>query len=292
MRPRNNKYFGEPSKMKMRIAYMPLTTYPETISDQSMMKAVDFVATLGFALYATTFAVRIPQMYSPLGNLLVDVPGLVRSTEETSKAECRRLQGLVLGASNSHFKVECKTREIVLGAALDAAAAEARYFDLSVLPWSAATSAVKDMTEAVVFGSGRATILVPPTAHLATLDHIAIAWDASQVAARALGDALPLLAEGGSVTVLTVRDEKPLDGSDIAESLSSALEKRGFSANPISISLDGRAISDALQQSALSEGVQMLAMGGFGHSRARDFILGGATKGVLNQLRLPTLLSH
>ena len=278
--------------MKTRIAYMPLTTFPEAISDESVLAAVGFVAALGCALHATAFAVRIPQMYSPLGSLLVDVPGLVRTAEETSKVECRRLQALVLAAANSHFKVECKTREIVLGAALDTAAAEARYFDLSVLPWSGATIAVQDMTQAVVFGSGRAAILVPASARPATLDHIAIAWDGSQVAARALWDALPLLAEGGRVSVLTVQDEKPLSGSDIAESLAAALEKRGFSAKPRSISLDGKTISEALQESALSEGAQMLTMGGFGHSRARDFILGGATKGVLNQLRLPVLLSH
>jgi nucleotide-binding universal stress UspA family protein len=278
--------------MKTRIAYMPLTTYPEVISDESVLAAVGFAAVLGCALHATTFAVRIPQMYSPLGSLLVDVPGLVRTAEETSRTECRRLNALVMGASNSQFKVECKTREIVLGAALDAATAEARYFDLSVLPWSEATVAVKDMTEAVVFGSGRATILVPPSAQLTTLDHIAIAWDASQVAARALGDALPLLAEGGRVTVLTVQDEKPLKESDFAESLASVLVKRGFNAKPISLSLGGRTISETLQEQALLEGAQMLAMGGFGHSRVRDFVLGGATKGVLHQLQIPILLSH
>lgn len=278
--------------MRMRIAYMPLTTYPETISDESVMAAVGFVASLDCALQVTTFAVRIPQMYSPFGNLLVDVPGLVRTAEARSKTECHHLQDLVQRAANSHFKVEYRTREIVLGAARDTATAEARYFDLSVLPWSGATVAVKDMTEAVVFGSGRATILVPPSAPPVTLDHIAIAWDESQVAARALGDALPLLAKGGRVTVMTIQDEKPLNDSDIAETLSSVLEKRGFSAKPISVSLGGKTISEVLQESALSEGAQILAMGGFGHSRARDFILGGATKGVLNQLRLPVLLSH
>lgn len=278
--------------MKTRIAYLPLTTYPDTISDDAVMAAVDCVASLGFALHVTTFSVRIPQMYSPLGSLLVDVPGLVRAAEERSKTECSRLQDLVQGTASSHFKVEYRTRDIVLGAALDAAAAEARYFDLSVLPWSGATVAVQDMTQAVVFGSGRAAILVPASARPATFDHIAIAWDGSQVAARALWDALPLLAEGGRVSVLTVQDEKPLSGSDIAELLASMLGKRGVSAKPCSISLRGRSISEALQESALSEGAQMLAMGGFGHSRVRDFILGGATKGVLTQLMLPTLLSH
>ena len=53
-----------------------------------------------------------------------------------------------------------------------------------------------------------------------------------------------------------------------------------------------RTIAEALQETVASEGAQVLAMGGFGHSRIRDFILGGATKGVLTQLGLPTLLSH
>lgn len=56
--------------------------------------------------------------------------------------------------------------------------------------------------------------------------------------------------------------------------------------------LDGRSIAAALQDTALAEGAQLLAMGGFGHSRIRDFILGGATKGVLTDLRMPVLLAH
>ena len=277
---------------RTRIAYMPLATYPEAVADGSILATAGFAAALGCKLQVTAFSVDIPRVYSPLGGLLLDIPGLVRAAEEKSKAECHRLQGLVLGAAGSHLNVHCTNREVVLGAALDAAAGEARYFDLAVLPWSGETVAAQDMTEAVVFGSGRPTILVPPSARPATLGHIAIAWDASRVAARALGDALPLLAEDGRVSVLTVRDEKPLSGSDLAGALASSLEKRGFNAKPLDITLGERTIAEALQDAALSEGAQILAMGGFGHSRIHDFILGGATKGVLSDLRLPILFSH
>ena len=148
------------------------------------------------------------------------------------------------------------------------------------------------MIHAVIFGSGRPTILVPPSARAVALEHIAIAWDASRVAARAHCDALPFLAEGRRVSVLAVRDEKPLRRSDPAGALASALEKRGVDARSIDILLGGKNIAEALQDTALSEGANLLAMGGFGHSRIRDFILGGATKGALRDLRLPTLLSH
>jgi nucleotide-binding universal stress UspA family protein len=274
-----------------RIAFMPLASYPEVVPDASIEAAVAFVPALESALNVTTFAVDIPHVPSTLGSMVVDVPGLVRSAKEKSKAECHRLRSLVQSAAGSRLDVSCATREVVLGAALDAAAAEARYFDLAVLPWSGEMAA-QDMAHAVVFGSGRPAILVPPSARAVTLDHIAIAWDGSRVAARALGDALPFLAKGGRVSVLTVRDEKPLSGSDLAGPLASALEKRGFTARPLDVLLGGRSIAAALQDTALSEGTKLLAMGGFGHSRIRDFILGGATKGILGDLRLPTLLSH
>lgn len=150
----------------------------------------------------------------------------------------------------------------------------------------------QDMAQAVVFGSGRPTILVPPSARAAALKHIAIAWDGGRVAARALGDALALLAEGGRVSVLTVQDEKPLSGSNLAGTLASSLENRGIRAKPITITLGERSVDEALQDAALTEGAQILAMGGFGHSRIRDFILGGATRGIFTQVRLPVLLSH
>jgi nucleotide-binding universal stress UspA family protein len=275
-----------------RIAYMPLVTYPEAIADAAILAAAGFAVSVGCTLSVTTFAVDIPPMSSPLAGLLIDIPGLINSAEAKSKAECERLHSLVNGAVASPLGATTTTRTVVIGSALDTAAEQARYFDLTLLPWSDGSVASQEMAQAIVFGSGRPTVLIPPSANPGTLNHLAIAWDASRVAARALGDALPLLGEGGRVSVLTVQDEKPLSGKGLAGTLASSLEKRGFNANPIEITLGKRSIAEALQDTALSEGAQVLALGGFGHSRVRDFFLGGATKGILSQLRLPTLLSH
>lgn len=278
--------------MTTRIAYLPLATFPEVVPDEPILAAARFAASLECTLHLTTFAVDIPQVSSPLLRLLVDVPELVRTAEEKSKADCHRLQGLVQGTAGSRLTVHCTNRKIMVGAALETAAEEARYFDLAVLPWSDDTAASQDMAQAVIFGSGRPAILVPPMAVPVALDHVAIAWDGSRVAARALGDILPLLRKGGRVSVLTVQDEKPLSAPDLAGALVSSLETRGFAAAPLRIKLTERTIAETLQDAALSAGAQILAMGGFGHSRVRDFILGGATKGVLAGLRLPVLLSH
>lgn len=275
-----------------RTAYMPLATYPEAIADESIRAATVFAGALGCALEATTFEVDLPRVSSGLADFLIDLPAVVRANEERSKAECQRLEGVVRGAWPSQAPLQCAKRRTAWTDVPDVAANEARYSDLSLLPWSGETVAAQDLIQAVVFGSGRPAILVPAAARAVALDHIAIAWDASRVAARALGDALPLLAEGGLISVLTVRDEKPLGGLDVAADLASALIKRGFNAGPLETTLGKRTVAEALQDTALSRGAQLLVMGGFGHSRVRDFVLGGATKGILNQLRLPVLLSH
>lgn len=279
--------------MLKRVAYVPLSTYPEVVADGATLAAIRFAAALGFELHVGAFSVDVPNVHSPLlGGVLLDVPGLIRAAEEKSKTECLRLKALLEGLTELRGKIHFSTRQVVMGAELDAAATEARYFDVSVLPWSDETVLTQDMAEAVVFGSGHPTVLVPPSAPPASLHHVAIAWDESRVAARALGDALSLLPEGGRVSVLTVQDDKPLGGSDIARSLAGSLEMRGFKTKACSISLGGKTIAEALQDTAMNEGAQLLAMGGFGHSRLRDFVLGGATKGVLTDLRLPVLLSH
>lgn len=275
-----------------RIACMPLITYPEAISDEAVQAAVALAGSLGCELDVSLFAVDLPRMSSGLGDLLIDIPGLVRSAEEKSRTECQRLERLVRDAAASRPDVRCTTRKAALGAMTDEAAAVARYADLVLLPWIGEAVAIRELAEAVVFGSGRPVILVPPSARVVSFDHIVVAWDGSRVAARAVGDALPLLAEGGRVSVLTIRGEKSLNGEDPAGALVSSLARRGINAGRLETELGWRTISEALQETALSGGAQLLAMGAFGHSRIRDFILGGATEGVLAELRLPVLLSH
>ncbi|MFY7961450.1 MAG: universal stress protein [Elsteraceae bacterium] len=278
--------------MSIRVAYMPLSAYPEAIADRSILAAARFAAAQGYQLEVRAFSVEIRRVYSPLGGLLLNAPGLVQAAEDKSEVECQRLNGFLEESAEIRPALHYATRRVALGGTEEAAATEARNYDLSVLPWSSSTVLALDMAEAMVFGSGRPAILVPPDALPARLDHIAIGWDASRVAARALGDALALLPEGGHVSVLTIEDEKPLSGPDVAETLASSLERRGFKVKPHRIAIGDDRIAEALQKAALKEGAQLLAMGGFGHSRMRDFVLGGATKGVLSHLMMPTLLSH
>jgi nucleotide-binding universal stress UspA family protein len=275
-----------------KLAYLPLITYPDTVSDASVATAVRLALSLDCELHVTTFSARIPRVSTPLGALLLDVPGMIRVTEENSRNQCQHLQELVLSCAGRSAKVGCHSRETVPGLTGDAAATEARYFDLSLVPWAEDKPVLQDLAQAVVFGSGRPTVLVPPSGDWAPITHIAVAWDGSRVAARALADAMMLIGPETRVTVVTVENEKQLERQDIAETLADSLKRRGLSATALSVPLGGRPIGEVLQASALEAGADLLVMGGFGHSRIRDFVLGGATKGILAGLRMPVLISH
>lgn len=278
--------------MIKRIAYLPLNTYPEADPDAAILATAGFAAALGCGLHVSLFAVDIPPVVSPIGGHLMDLAGMARATEERSQDETRRLQALLAGLSDAVPGMTVTVHKAILGAVTGHAAAEARYFDLALVPWSADARPSQDLAQSLIFDTGVPVVLVPAATAPGTPAHIAVAWDESRVAARALGDALRLLPPGGRLTVLTVQDEKALDRAGLPDLLAGALRLRGYEAEAVELTLDGRTIAAALQDAAVAAGAGMLAMGGFGHSRLRDFVLGGATKGILGDLRLPVLLSH
>lgn len=276
----------------IRLSYMPLVTYPDVVPDEPVTAAISLAERLGCELHATTFSVEIPAMSSPLGGMLINVAELIQTTEDNSRGHCRRLQDLILQHAGSAVKAECSSRHLPAGVAGDAAANEARYYDFSLLPWARDMLVIQEFAQAVIFASGRPAILIPSSASLDPVHRLAVAWDGSRVAARALADAMMFVDEQTHITVLTVQDEKQLSRQDFGQTLALSLKKRGLRAEAQNVSLDDRSIALALQEAALKAGANMLVMGAFGHSRVRDFILGGATKGVFADLRLPVLLSH
>jgi nucleotide-binding universal stress UspA family protein len=277
--------------MPDRIAYLPLDGQ-EPISDTAILNALAVGVAFGCKLHVANFTVDVPPVASPLGGFMINIEGMARAAEERSRAECQRRKALIEAAPMAGEVLGITTREIAMGGVMGAAASEARCYDLSLVPVPTDSPGPQDMAQALVFDSGLPVLLVPEAAKAAGLGHLAIAWDGSRVAARALQDALRLLAPGGNVTVLTVHGEKVLAKEDLAGNLAATLRLRGYDAKAVNIALDGRPIAEALQAGAKDAGAGLLAMGGFGHSRWRDFILGGATLGMLSHLRMPVLLSH
>lgn len=277
--------------MKLQ-AFLPLITYPEANSDSVAASATAMAAWLDADLHATSFDVDMPPGWDVwLRMLYVGLPELLREAEKVSRERGTQLLDLVReqAAERGVSLVKSRAEQPLLGEII---AEHARYFDISLLGREVGNLTSRAIAQALTFGSGRPVVVLPAAIETRSILHVAIAWDGSRVAARAAADALPLLQRASKISVLTVVDEKPLKGDAITERLADGLGKRGMAAQGFSVKRGASAIGMSLQEHALERKADLLVMGGFGHSVVRDFVLGGATENILDDLRLPVLLSH
>ncbi len=274
-------------------ALLALVTYPDPVSPDVASNAVAVAAQLGAELHALAVNAEIPPVSNALSKFFLNTPEMIRQTNARSRRNGEDILRVVAEqAERAGVKLamdRAQTSPLLLN---DLAATRARYFDFVLVGWEAASESSHTLAEDVIFGSGRPTILLPETVEPAAFDHVAIAWDGSRGAARAVADATPLLERASRISVLTVTDEKSLPEDNPGIRLASGLRERGLSAEPYSILGGGGGIAATLQENAIERGASLLVMGGYGHTRVRDFILGGATDGVLRDLRLPILVSH
>jgi nucleotide-binding universal stress UspA family protein len=119
-----------------------------------------------------------------------------------------------------------------------------------------------------------------------------VAWDYSRPAARAVGDALPLLRAAKHVHVVTVIDEKRFTRVRSGVELGKHLARHGVEVIFEEVFAKGRAIGDTLEACVVERNADLLVMGAYGHSKMMEFILGGATESVLTRPSTWTLLSH
>lgn len=149
------------------------------------------------------------------------------------------------------------------------------------------------VAEALVFQSGRPVIVVPDDHESGfRAERVVVAWDFSKVAARALSDALPFLRRAAEVTLISFGDDKDFASSLSPNDVVAALRRRGVESSFRQMERGGRDIGEAINAAAAESRADLLVMGGFGHSRFRDFVLGGATRTILAAPRLPSLISH
>lgn len=274
-------------------AFLPLVTYPDANSAAVAANAVDMAGLLNADLHALAINVDLPLISNPMSRLVLDIPEMVREAEETSRKRGNALLATVEAQARERG-IEATTNTIVPKVVLlgEAAAIHGRYYDFVLCGWEANNPTSAATAESLIFGCGRPTILLPELAPPRQLDHVAIAWDGSAKAARAVGDATPLLRKASKITVMTVVGEKPLNDENAGERMARGLVRRGLDAEAMAVQMQGGPIAVMLQERAIERGAGLLVMGAFGHSRMREFVLGGATAGILADLRLPVMLSH
>jgi nucleotide-binding universal stress UspA family protein len=170
----------------------------------------------------------------------------------------------------------------------------ARNYDLSIIGQARPDSETPQdaIIEGALFGSGRPVLVVPYIQKTGIkLDRVIACWDGSRNAARAVADALPLLRRAGAVEILTIETverRNQIVGADIAEHLA----RHGLKIELKSITDKVNDVASIILNRVADSGADLVVMGGYGHSRFREFVLGGATRGMLRSMTAPTLMAH
>lgn len=174
-------------------------------------------------------------------------------------------------------------------------ATHARYADLVIINQTDPDEGRSHFTDTMMLSVGRPVLMVPYVGDLDCIaDRILVCWNASHEAARAITDALPLLQRAGKVTVMSIdaqasemgHGEQP--GADIALFLA----RHGVRAEVMQTVSGGTNDGDIILSTAADEGIDLIVMGAYGHTRLREMILGGATRTVLQSMTVPVLMSH
>ena len=229
-------------------------------------------------------AARIPSYaLAEAGPIVRDVEGRRRSAAaRDSEADFRRAQ-------RAGVKAEWR---MSAGSATAAVREAARYVDLVILGQPEPEDATgKSFAEEILLSAGRPLLFVPYAGRFPDVGRrVFVAWNASREAARAVSDALPLLARAESVEVVafdsSVGGEVP--GADIALYLA----RHGVKARAARQRSPGVEIGAQILSRAADENADLIVMGGYGHSRLRELALGGATRSVLEAMTLPVLMAH
>lgn len=281
--------------MPIRDILFPMITYPEPTATETVDKAVALAGSLGAHISGLTFELDIR---SPVGLYAhpINVGGILAGERAKSTANARDLVAAFDDSAARRNVMREHTVENCLPIDVDRhLVAHARLRDLSIFPISAEDSGQRSLVEALIFESGRPVLLLPEgtSRELSTsFDTIVVAWDYSRPATRAVADALPLLEAAKHVHVITVVDEKQLAKPRSGVELSKHLARHGVEVAFEEVHAKGRRIGDTLEAYAVERKADLLVMGAYGHSKMREFILGGATNSVLTRPFTWTLVSH
>lgn len=178
-------------------------------------------------------------------------------------------------------------------------ALHARYSDLAVVAqpntYEPTDGGQRDVAVTVVMTSGRPVLAIPFAGEFPTIgERVLVAWNATREAARAVNDALPLLAQARLVTVLAVNPKHGIHGhGDVpAADIALHLARHGVKAEAAHTITDDIPEGEALLSYAADLGVDLIVAGAYGHSRAREMVFGGVTRTLLNEMTVPVFLSH
>ncbi len=255
--------------------------------------AISIAETFGAHLAAVAFAYEPVIPPTVMGGIPASMIDEQRA--ENEKAATGALAKFDAAAKRAGVSFESRAVTASIAGAAENFGAMARRFDLSVVAQAEPDKAAPEelIVEGALFGSGRPIVVVPYIQKGGLeLDRVMVCWDASRNAARAVADAMPFLKRAKAVDVVIVASERPKSDEIAGADIGQHLARHGLKVDVKRIVATETDIANTLLSHAADTAVDFLVMGGYGHSRLREFILGGATRGILASLTVPVLMSH
>jgi nucleotide-binding universal stress UspA family protein len=260
--------------------------------------AADYAISVAAAFGAHVAGVGF--IYEPVipGSVLGGVPtDLIEvQREENAKAAKAAIARFEAVAKTAGVSAETRMLDASVAGAADLFGRIARRFDIAIVGQARREQGASEelLIEGALFGSGHPVIVVPYIQKEGMkLDRILACWDGSRPAARAIADALPFLVRAKAVEIVVVSGERDKSGEITGTNMRRHLARHGVEIEIERITTGGGLdVASAILSHAADSGAGFMVMGGYGHSRLREFILGGVTRTILSSMPVPVLMSH
>lgn len=218
---------------------------------------------------------------------------VLRDSNQQAAAALERFEA---AAKRSALSVECRLDTENGFSPAQSFSTMARRFDLSIIMQSDDTNGPENdlLIEAALFDSGRPMIVVPYIQKGGLkVERIVCCWDGSSAAARAINDSLPILRRAALVELFIVTNEKTKGGNEFrGADMANHLARHDVKVEMTALPGADSDVANVILSHVADCGGDMLVMGGYGHSRLHEFILGGATRGILATMTVPVFISH
>lgn len=261
--------------------------------DAASEYAVSIARTFEAHIAGIAFAFEPVVAPAIMGGIPADIIDAQRSISQ--KAAEDAIRAFEAAAKRDGISAEHRQLAATLGGAADLFGRIARRFDLAVVGQAEPNKlAAQDLIiEGALFESGRPVIVVPYIQRDALkLDRVLICWDGSRNAGRAIADAMPFLERSKAIDVVIVASGRERTGEIPGIDIGQHLARHGLKVDVKRIVAADTDVPNTILSYAADSSADFIVMGGYGHSRLREFVLGGATRGILDSMTVPTLMSH
>jgi nucleotide-binding universal stress UspA family protein len=261
----------------------------------------DFAADYAISL-AHLFGAHIAGVgfiYEPVipGSVMGGIPTdlIEAQREENTKSATAATTRFEAAAGRAGVSAESRILDASVAGAADLFGRAARRFDLAVVGQARPKEGASEdlLIEGALFESGRPIVVVPHVqTRGVTLERVLVCWDGSRPAARAIADGMPFLRRAKAIDIVAVSGERGKGSELVGTNMARHLARHGLAIELKRVSAGNVDVPSAIAAYAVEIGADFMVMGGYGHSRLREFILGGVTRTVLASSTIPVLMSH